>query len=34
MIHVPNDKWPSAICGLFCDAINQALKDSGQPGVN
>ncbi len=33
MIRVPGNAWASAVCGLFCDSIDQALKDSGQVGV-
>lgn len=33
MVNIPNNGWASAVCGLFCDAIDQALKDAGQVGV-
>jgi hypothetical protein len=32
-VDLPNNAWLSAVCGLFCDSITQALKDSGQAGV-
>ena len=30
---LPNNQWPTAICQLFCDSIDQALRDAGQPGL-
>lgn len=32
-VQIPANGWPSAVTGLFCDAIDQALKDAGQVGV-
>jgi len=31
MVSIPNNQWQIAICQLFCEAIDQALKDAGQP---
>jgi len=33
MVSLPRDQWQLAICQLFCESINQALKDAGQPGI-
>lgn len=30
---LPPDKWPAQVANLMCNAINQALIDSKQPGV-
>lgn len=32
-VTVPTNGWPYAVCGIFCDSIDRALKDAGQPGV-
>jgi len=32
-VQLPNNQWPSAVLGIFCDSIDLALKDSGQAGV-
>jgi hypothetical protein len=30
---LPPDQWPAQVANLLCGAIDQALKDSGQPGI-
>lgn len=30
---LPNNQWLKSICAVFCNSIDTALKDSGQPGV-
>lgn len=32
-VTVPGNKWPAAIVDVICDSIDQALRDSNQPGV-
>ena len=32
-VQLPNNLWMRAVCGLFCDSINQALTDAGQLGI-
>lgn len=32
-VELPDNQWLVAVCGLFCDSVDQALKDAGQPGV-
>ena len=29
----PTNMWPYAVASIFCDSINQALRDAGQVGV-
>lgn len=33
MVSLPENQWATAVCQLFCEAIDQALKDAGQPGI-
>jgi len=33
MVTVPDNAWAMNVSQLFCESIDQALKDSGQPGV-
>lgn len=30
---LPDNQWLKAICNVFCNSIDMALKDSGQPGI-
>ena len=30
---LPDNQWLKSICGVFCNAIDTALKDAGQAGV-
>lgn len=33
MVALPDNQWQIAVCQLFCESIDLALKDSGQPGI-
>jgi len=33
MVTIPGNQWQIAVCQLFCESIDQALKDAGQPGI-
>lgn len=33
MVALPANKWQLAICQLFYESVDQALKDAGQPGI-
>jgi len=33
MVALPDNQWAIAICQLFCESVDQALKDAGQPGI-
>ena len=33
MVKLPDNQWAIAVCQLFCESIDQALKDAGQPGI-
>jgi len=33
MIKIPDNQWQLALCQLFWESIDQALKDAGQAGV-
>lgn len=30
---LPDNQWLKSICDVFCNSIDTALKDSGQPGI-
>lgn len=33
MVKIPDNQWQLAICQLFYESIDQALKDAGQAGI-